>query len=218
MPSAPDVPRPATTQQAILDAAEDLFATHGFEATTIKTIGLRAQVNPALLYYYFPDKAGLYQAVLGRIGMALKEGAAARLEMARTVEEIIEAIVGAQTDLLVRHPRAATLMIREMIDHDAAHALPMVHELAVRLFRPVTDAIERGKASGAIRADLDSRFATISTFAQLVYFTLAQPVIRIFLDRGPSYPTPGDIKAFGQHAAGFAVAGMRGPTPKRQAT
>ena len=217
MPSVIETPRRAATHQAILDAAEDLFATRGFEATTIKEIGQRAEVNPALLYYYFPDKAGLYQAVLARIGMGLKEGATTRLELARTVDEIIEAIVGAQTDLLVRHPRAATLMIREMIDHEAAHALPMVHELAVRLFRPVTEAIERGKATGAIRADLDSRFATISTFAQLVYFTLAQPVIRIFLDQGPSYPTADDIKTFGHHAARFAVAGMRGPTPKRHA-
>ena len=217
MPSSPTTQHGAAAHQAILDAAEDLFAAQGFDSTTIKAIGQRARVNPALLYYYFPDKAGLYQAVLSRIGMGLKEGATARLELARTVDEIIEAIVGAQTDLLVRHPRAATLMIREMIDHNAAHALPLVHELAVRLFRPVTEAVERGKATGAIRADLDSRFATISTLAQLVYFTLAQPVIRIFLEQGPSYPTADDIRAFGRHAAGFAVAGMRGPTPKRQA-
>lgn len=69
-----------------------------------------------------------------------------------------------------------------------------------------------------IRADLDPRFATISTIAQLVYFTLAQPLIRILLDQGPSYPTPDDVRIFGRHAAGFAVAGIRGPTPKRQAT
>ena len=214
MPSALERPR-AAAPQAILDAAEELFATQGFNSTTIKEIGFRAQVNPALLYYYFPDKAGLYRAVLARIGARLKEGAAARLAGARTVEEVIEAIVGAQTDLLARHPRAATLMIREMIDHDAAHALPMVHELAVQLFRPVTEAIERGKSSGAIRADLDSRFATLSTLGQLVYFTLAQPVIRIFLEQGPSYPAPSDVKAFGRHAAAFAAAGMRGSSPTR---
>jgi hypothetical protein len=82
----------------------------------------------------------------------------------------------------------------------------------------VTDAIEKGKAAGTIRADLDPRFATISTIAQLVYFTLAQPIVRILLDQGPSYPTPDDVRGFGRHAAGFAVAGIRGPSPKRQAT
>ncbi|MSR01271.1 MAG: TetR/AcrR family transcriptional regulator [Gemmatimonadetes bacterium] len=210
--------RPAATYQAILDAAEELFATQGFDPTTIKEIGRRAGVNPGLLYYYFPDKAGLYQAVLGRIATTLSQGATARLERAGTAEEVIEAIVEAQAELLIRHPRAVTLIIREMIDHQAAHAQPVIHELAVRLFRPVAEAIEKGKATGMIRADLDPRFATISTIAQLVYFTLAQPLIRILLDQGPSYPTPDDVRIFGRHAAGFAVAGIRGPTPKRQAT
>ncbi len=211
-------PRRAVTDQAILDAAEDLFATQGFDPTTIKAIGQRAGVNPGLLYYYFPDKAGLYRAVLGRIATALRQGATARLERARTAEEVIEAIVEAQTELLICHPRAATLIIREMIDHQAAHAQPIIHELAVRLFRPVAEAIERGKTTGTVRPELDPRFATISTIAQLVYFTLAQPLIRILLNQGPSYPTPDDVRGFGRHAAGFAMAAIRGPAPKRQAT
>ena len=205
----------APTDQAILDAAEDLFATQGFDSTTIKEIGRRTGVNPGLLYYYFPDKAGLYRAVLGRIATALREGATARLERARTTEEVIEAIVEAQTELLIRHPRAATLIIREMIDHQAAHSQPIIHELAVRLFRPVVEAIEKGKATGTIRSELDPRFATISTIAQLVYFTLAQPLIRILLDQGPTYPTPDEVRGFGHHAAGFAIAGIHGPSPKR---
>ncbi len=199
------------TVETILDAAEELFAARGFKAATIKEIGLRAQTNPALLFYYFPDKAGLYQAVLVRIGAALRDGAVARLEHARSADQIIEAIVGAQTDLLIRHPKAPSLIIREMMDHDAAHALPMFHQFAGQLFRPLADAIDRGKATGAIRADLDARFATVSTLSQLVYYTLAQPVIRVLLDQGPSYPTPEDVKAFGAHAADFAIAGMRGP-------
>lgn len=199
-------------RDTILDAAEELFAARGFKAATIKEIGLRARTNPALLYYYFPDKAGLYQAVLARIGGALQAGAAARLEQAESVDQIIEAIVGAQTDLLVRHPKAPALLIREMVDHDAAHALPMFHRLADQLFRPLTDAIERGKTAGAIQADLDARFATVSTVAQMVYFTIARPVIRVLLDQGPSYPTREDVKAFGLHAARFAVAAIRSPS------
>ncbi len=196
----------------ILDAAEDLFATRGYNAATIKEIGHRAGVNPALLYYYFADKAALYQAVLARIGEGLRDRVVARLEQAQSVDEIIAAIVAAQTELLVRHPKAAALIIREMLDSDAAHALPIFHEFAGKLFRPVTDAIERGKAAGTIRADLDARFATVSTVAQLVYFTLARPMIRVLFDQGPSYPTPDDVKAFGLHAARFAMAGIRGPS------
>ena len=47
------------SKEIILDAAEALFASRGFDATTIKQIGTRAKVNPALLYYYFGDKKAL---------------------------------------------------------------------------------------------------------------------------------------------------------------
>ena len=56
-----------STRDSILDAAEALFARQGFDATTIKDIGTAAGVNAALLYYYFTDKATLYEAVLRRM-------------------------------------------------------------------------------------------------------------------------------------------------------
>ena len=55
------MPDPTDTRIAILDAAEELFALHGFTATTIKQIGATADVNSALLYYYFADKETLYR-------------------------------------------------------------------------------------------------------------------------------------------------------------
>ena len=49
--TAPDLA--VDTRTAILDAATDLFARQGLDATTIKAIGQAAKVNPALLYYHF---------------------------------------------------------------------------------------------------------------------------------------------------------------------
>src|SRR4030042_555897 len=65
--AAPQGPTARTdAPTALLDGAEALFARQGFTATTIKQIGAEAGVNPALIYYYFPDKARLYHAVLER--------------------------------------------------------------------------------------------------------------------------------------------------------
>jgi TetR/AcrR family transcriptional regulator len=54
-------------RDAILAAALDVFAEHGFKGATIKTLAAAAGLkSPALLYWYFPNKDELFLAVLWR--------------------------------------------------------------------------------------------------------------------------------------------------------
>lgn len=48
----------------MLSAAGPLFEQRGFEAVTVRQIGERAQVDPALIVRYFGGKEGLYLAVM----------------------------------------------------------------------------------------------------------------------------------------------------------
>jgi AcrR family transcriptional regulator len=54
------------SRQALLDAATDLFHERGYDATTIREIGERAAVDPALISRYFGCKEGLYLAVVAQ--------------------------------------------------------------------------------------------------------------------------------------------------------
>lgn len=54
------------TRQKILDAAERLFARHGFESTSLRSIIASADVNLAAIHYHFRSKEGLIRAVLER--------------------------------------------------------------------------------------------------------------------------------------------------------
>ena len=54
-------------EEAILAAAEDEFARHGFKGTSMNTIALNAGLPKANLHYYFTNKLGLYIAVLSNI-------------------------------------------------------------------------------------------------------------------------------------------------------
>jgi TetR/AcrR family transcriptional regulator len=56
----------ARSRRVILDAAEALFARHGYDATSMGAIARRARVSSALPAYFFADKDGLYRAVLER--------------------------------------------------------------------------------------------------------------------------------------------------------
>ncbi|MGV9357502.1 TetR family transcriptional regulator [Streptomyces misionensis] len=52
------------TREALLRAATDLFSERGFDRTTIRDIGERAGVDPALIARYFGSKTRLYLAAL----------------------------------------------------------------------------------------------------------------------------------------------------------
>lgn len=54
------------TVKKILDAAESLFAEHGFAETSLRSITGKAQVNLAAVNYHFGSKKALIQAVFAR--------------------------------------------------------------------------------------------------------------------------------------------------------
>jgi AcrR family transcriptional regulator len=56
----------ADTKTRILDAAEQLFMEHGFEATSLRSLTTAAGVNLAAVNYHFGSKEELFQSVLTR--------------------------------------------------------------------------------------------------------------------------------------------------------
>ncbi|MGI8622366.1 MAG: TetR/AcrR family transcriptional regulator [Solirubrobacteraceae bacterium] len=58
--------RRARTADAILDAAERLFLTRGFEATTVEQLADEADVAVGSLYGHFGGKEGVYAALIDR--------------------------------------------------------------------------------------------------------------------------------------------------------
>ncbi len=55
------------TRDLILDAAESLFASQGYQATTIKQVAERVGVQGPALYKHFSSKRALFEEVLERL-------------------------------------------------------------------------------------------------------------------------------------------------------
>ncbi len=65
-PSSKRAQRSVATSERILDAAEELFARHGIYGVTMREIAELADVDTALLHYYFESKRGVFDAVFAR--------------------------------------------------------------------------------------------------------------------------------------------------------
>lgn len=53
------------TRADILVAARGLFATRGFDGTSVRAVAREAEVDPALVHHYFAGKASLFAEVVG---------------------------------------------------------------------------------------------------------------------------------------------------------
>src|SRR4051794_39829277 len=56
-------PKAVRTREAIESAARELFALNGFERTTVRDIGARAEIDPSMIIRYFGSKDALFAHV-----------------------------------------------------------------------------------------------------------------------------------------------------------
>ena len=97
---------PDRSRVAILDAAEELFARRGFEATSLEEVGRDAGLSRGTPRYFFGSKEDLYRAVLERVFADAREwiarGRAA--SSGGTAEVVIAEAVGSYVDFLASRP------------------------------------------------------------------------------------------------------------------
>jgi TetR/AcrR family transcriptional regulator len=105
-----------STRDAILDAAERLFADHGFAGVSVREIAAEAGLkNQASLYHHFKDKRALYEATLARgimpiVGLidASSESWLDPARVARSVDRML--------DYVAAHPHVPRLIQRAGLD------------------------------------------------------------------------------------------------------
>jgi len=94
-----------STKTKILDAAEQLFAEHGFNGTSLREITSQAEVNLAAVNYHFGSKKELIKAVMSRYLNELSPKLSSALtalskkETAPTLVEVFTAFVEPLTSL-----------------------------------------------------------------------------------------------------------------------
>lgn len=126
------VPRDRDTEQRILDAAHTVFVRRGTAGARMQEIAEEADVNKALLHYYFRNKNRLAEAVFRRVATGLFARAGAILGGDDDLETKVRRIIGVYIDQLSRTPYVPGYVIGELTQHpDRAHQLLD----AVRQFR-----------------------------------------------------------------------------------
>jgi AcrR family transcriptional regulator len=114
-------PGPVRSRDAILRAAQECFSARGYEGTTVREIARRAQVDAALIHYYFGSKQGVFAAAMSD---ALRPTEIAPAVLGGSPDGIGERML--RTFLVQWEPRERRdpmlAVIRSAVSHDEAAA------------------------------------------------------------------------------------------------
>lgn len=171
----PPVDADSDVHSALLDAASRLFLKHGFERVTARQIAAAAGTTPAMIHYYFGNKLGLFRAMLERAIGPVRELLARSLMQAGTVIDP-SVLIRMHMQTAAANPWIATLIVNEVLAEKGRFRATFIRDVAGRQAPLVIELLERARASGSLRQDLDVRFAALSLLSLCMFPFLSRAV------------------------------------------
>lgn len=169
---------PKNTEQAIMEAAEELFLEMGYNQATTTLIAKRAGVTHAMLHYYFRTKEHVFMKVLEKILGELMQSFRPVMSRDEPFWETLEKGISTHFDFLAEHPRFVPFLYDtmihnpELIDRMKENFLPVME----RVFKFHVGRIEEEIAGGRIcRIDPVQLMADIVTLNLSTF--LLMPVV-----------------------------------------
>jgi AcrR family transcriptional regulator len=167
------------TRQHLLESALQCFAHCGYAATSVQRIVSRARVSKPALYYYFPDKAGLFQALVDEAHderYALMQAAAARAgDLRGQLVEILKALFDflRENRELMRIAFATAFAAPGEVPDGLRYT-----EKCERNFEFIHSLIKKGLSAGALDRRFDSRELAYGLYGQMNFYVTAHLLMK----------------------------------------
>ena len=188
------------TQTAIVSAARELFAEHGYFATTVNQIAERARVAPATVYAVCGGKQGLLGTLVDQWSTApIVSERAALIEDTRDPNEVMRLTGQLVADMRVRYGDIIAT-VRGVAPHDPAVADSL--RVATRRYRDALDAVATHLDElGCLGPDID-----LATAADIIWFYFGYTGLATLVqDNGWSFDHARDwLVSQAAHALGMA--------------
>ena len=133
------------TRSRLLEVAEREFAGHGFAGAHLQAIAAQIGVQKTALYYYYPSKAALYEAVLVRMLEAFDHAVSKAIDVPESPVDRLERLIDALNALLSEQRNYSQIMIRIFVDRveiDGATLRPLIEQVVGRLLAFYREGID----------------------------------------------------------------------------
>jgi AcrR family transcriptional regulator len=171
------------SKQRILEAARALFREHGYDGTTVRAVAAEAGVDPAMVFYFFGTKQGLF---------------AAAVEMSAQLPPAIEAIFTGGLDGIGERIIRTLLANMDKSDRTPLAMLTRsapTHDQSETLLREFIDREITGRLTSMLGTP-DAALRAGMVNVQLLGLTVARYIVRI--EPIASAPVDELVTQFGQ--------------------
>lgn len=174
---SPDAPRDSRdSKEALIAAAGEVFAAHGYDGATVKQLAEAAGVNVSLVSYYFNGKEGLYRAVVETFGRGRLDMAERVLKTPETLEEFqlrLKLFLEEFVEQHLSHPCVATILHRDCVGENAVID-DLFKDIFSKLIQTLISFFAAGQKKGFLRKDFDPLLTCGLLFGGIVHMIRMQ--------------------------------------------
>ena len=197
----------------ILDAAEAVAATEGFDALTMDQVARRARISRALLYVYFQDRDdlhfGLCERALALLLTRFEEAAARRGTGLERVTAMGRAYVAFAAEFPVHFEALARFQAHEAGTEPGSGNVAACFAAGERVHQTMFAVIEAGQRDGSIAATAGTPIAIAMTLWGFMH-----GIIQLISTKGGLLGEYGlNSKALTEQALKIAAEGLRPGRP-----
>ncbi len=176
----------SATEQAILEAARKVFIERGYDGARMQEIADEADINKALLHYYFRSKDKLFEAVFIEAFVKVVPSVMILLNSEDSLFSKIEKFVSLYLDTLNENPFIPGFILHEL-SHNQARIGSLIRGTGLNpqfFMTQVTREIEAGNIKNC-----DPRQLIVNLLSMCIFPFVAKPILKavLFQNREEEY-------------------------------
>jgi len=212
-------------KEAILNAAEEVFAEHGFDGARIDAIAKASGYNSSLIFHYFGDKLGLYVEVVKRADREITEFQArmfaslledeAIATNAHAFKALLEMIVTALFDYLEAHPRLMRMILWEQAEGWQTYA-KFISQFSTGDTEPIVAFFHKAHRAGLLRSNFAPLIQLTVVLQICVSYLTFIPLFQMILPPEEDLSSSSALASARKYIVDLVVHGMMNDLPETQ--
>ena len=175
-PKAGNTRSNASSEQAILDAAELLFSEKGFDAVSMSAIATLANTSKPNIYHHFSSKNDLYMAVLKAAAKRSSALLDALADAPGSFEQRLSEFSAGQLGNILAHQRTTRLILREVLLGGSERGREIAEHFVRDSFARLVDMVHAGQKVNEFRDEVDPALVAFMIVATNLFFFQASPI------------------------------------------
>ena len=172
MNSPAEIEQPLSERKAaILKAAANLFAEHGYAAVSLRDLAGEVHTTPAALYHHFADKDAIYAATLDYVFSEKANSVVDLVKGDDAPEVVLERLIVWLTRQFSENPVMTRLLRLELLAGDNERIRSLTEDVIAAPFREIQNLTQR------LAPHQDAGLSAVSVISLVLGYVELSPII-----------------------------------------